>query len=149
MNLKEKIENDLHDAMRSNNDLSKNTIRMLLSSIKLIEIEKHTALEDQEILSVIQKEIKMRNETIAEVNASGRADLLEKAQQEIEFLKRYLPAQLSDEDIQIIVRSVIAEIGASNIKDMGVVMKNVLPKIGGRASTERVSNSVKNYLSQL
>jgi uncharacterized protein len=149
MTLKEKIENDLHDAMRSNNDLSKNTIRMLLSSIKLIEIEKHTALEDQEILSVIQKEIKMRNETIVEVNASGRADLLEKAQQEIEFLQRYLPAQLSDEDIQNIVRSVIAEVGASNIKDMGLVMKNVLPKIGGRASTERVSNSVKNYLSQL
>jgi uncharacterized protein len=147
MTLRNKIETDLHNAMRSNDDLAKNTIRMLLASVKLIEIDKHTTLEDQDILAVIQKEIKMRNETISELTASGRIDLLEKARLEIEFLNRYLPAQLTDEEILIAVKSCITEIGATNVKEMGLVMKAVLPKIGGRASTERISSIVRSCLS--
>lgn len=147
MTLKENIENDLHDAMRNNDELAKISLRMLLASIKQIEIDKRISLEDQDIIAVIQKEIKIRNETISELGSSGRDDLIEKARLEINFLTRYLPSQLSEEELLQIVKSTVSEVGAINIKEMGLVMKALLPKINGRASTERVSAAVRNSLS--
>lgn len=149
MTLKEQIEIALHEAMRQNNDLEKNTLRMLLSSIKMVEIDKHFALEDNEVVNSIQKEIKMRNETLLELASTDRSDLVQKARQEIDILNKFLPSQLTDEELIDLVKGSIKDTGAKSIKDMGMVMKIILPKVNGRASSERISNAVKNTLTSL
>jgi uncharacterized protein YqeY len=145
--IKNQLENDLHVAMRNNEEIRKNTLRMLLSSIKLMEIDKHSDLTDQEIIAVVQKEVKMRNETLQELKTSGRSDLIEKAKNEIIILNEYLPVQLSNDELNELVKQAISETGASGIKDMGRVMKVLFPIINARASSERVSNAVKDSLN--
>ncbi len=147
MTLKQIIENDLHEAMRRNDELWRTTLRMLLASLKMIEIDKRSPLEELEIVSSIQKEIKMRNETLAELQSTDRQELINKAMQEIEILNHYLPAQLSDDELFGLVKETVSESGAVGIKEMGIVMKAILPKVNGRASAERISIAVRRTLS--
>jgi uncharacterized protein len=148
MNTKQKLETALHDAMRSNNDLIKRTIRMVLSNIKLTEIDKKIQLDEPGIISVIQKEIKSRRETISEAEKGNRKDVIDAAKAEIEVLEPFLPEQLSDEKIDVFVKLAIEEIQAKTIADMGKVMKILLPRIEGKASNEQVSRAVRQLLSK-
>lgn len=145
--LKQKIESDLLDNMRSQNEVGKNTLRMLLSSIKLYEIEKSIAIDDSGVLSQIQKEIKTRKDSINDFQKGNRQDLVDSTTSEIAFLEQYLPRQLSDPEIEIIVRDVIDEVGAKAPSEMGSVMKVILPRISGQASSDRVSKIVRDLLS--
>lgn len=147
MSLHKKLEDDLHDAMRSKDELRKDTIRMILSSLKMAEIETQKPLDDQGILNTIQKELKIREETIKELETANRKDLVDKALAEIEILDKYLPAQMTDDEIIVLVQAAITETGATKLAEMGKVMKTLLPKVSGAATPDRVSAIVKRLLS--
>lgn len=144
---KEQLENDLKDAMRGGDDVKKRTLRMVLSNIKLSEVEKQKELEGGELLAIMQKEVKSRQETIDEAKQLGREDLLASTQAEINLLESYLPAPLSDEQLTDLVSETIGEVGASGPQDMGKVMQAIMPKIQGRADGKTVSTLVKQKLS--
>jgi uncharacterized protein YqeY len=144
---KKTFEEALHEAMRQKDEIAKNTYKILLSSIKMIEIEKGNTADDATIQTILQKEIKMRKESINEFQKGDRNDLINLAEIEITLLEKFLPAQLSDEEIKIFASEAIKEVGASLPSDMGKVMKILVPKLAGKASADRISASVRSLLS--
>lgn len=127
--------------------MRKRAVRMVRASIKNEEINKGRLLNESEIVGIIQKEIKIRTESIEGARQGGRIDLVKENEAEVAILQDFLPRQLSDDEIRQIVQAAISEIGASGISDMGKVMKTVLPQILGRAPNDRVSQMVRNQLS--
>ena len=147
MSVREKLEETMHEAMRNRDELTRNTIRLVLAAIKQAEIDSRIKLDDAGMLAVLQKEVKIRNETISELSGANRDDLVAKANAELEILSKFLPAQLSDEDLIAIARKKISEISASTPADMGKVMKELLPLVKGQAQPDRVSRVVKDLLN--
>lgn len=146
MDLKMKLENAMKDAMRSGDDVTKRTVRMVLAAIKQIEIDKKTTLDDTAILGIIQKEIKTRRESLEEAHQANRPDLVASVEAEIVVLKYYLPEELSENDLIKIIGEAIKECGATSPADMGKVMKILLPRIQGRAPGDRISQVVRQLL---
>lgn len=146
MALKADLEQALRDAMRSGDTVRKNTMRMALSAVKEAEVQKKAELDDSAILALLQKEIKARQEALAEAEKAKRADLAENAKAEIKVLEGYLPQALSAQELEDIVHAAIAEVGATTPADMGKVMKAVLPKVQGRADGGQVSQLVRAKL---
>ncbi|PKO00700.1 MAG: glutamyl-tRNA amidotransferase [Chloroflexi bacterium HGW-Chloroflexi-4] len=144
---KNTFEDALHDAMRQKDETAKNTYKILLSSIKMLEIEKGIVADDPIIQGILQKEIKMRRESINEFQKGERADLIELAETEIALLEKFLPKQMSDEDIKKAAADAIQETGATLPSDMGKVMKVLVPKLAGQASADRISAAVRSLLS--
>lgn len=147
MDIRKELENMLYEAMRNKDELTKNTIRMVLSSIKLSEVETQKPLDEQAIQAVLQKEVKIRKETITELKGADRKELIEKAEAELKILEKLLPSQLTDEEIKAMAQKVIHEVSASAPSDMGKVMKNLLPLLKGQAAPDRVSAIVRLLLS--
>jgi uncharacterized protein YqeY len=147
MGIKKDIEKALHTAIIDGNKNSKNALRLTLSSIKLAEIEKGEPLEEIRIINILQKEIKTREETISEALKADREEIIEALENEINALKCFLPAELSDNELKNLVGGVIDELNASSIKQMGLVMKSVIEKAQGRASNERISKFVRGKMS--
>ena len=147
MSLKQIFEEAMFESMRKKDDLTRDTLRMVLTAIKQAEVDARKPLDDAGILSIIQREVKIRKETLSELEGSGRTDLIEKALSEIKVLERYLPAQLSDEELSALALRVIQENSANAPSDMGKVMKNLLPLVQGKASPDRVSQIVRKLLS--
>jgi uncharacterized protein YqeY len=146
MQTKQALENALKDAMRERDEVRRRTLRMALASIKMAEIEKGTTLEDVNIASILQKEIKIRREAIQDAEKANRPDLIQDAQAEIAVLESFLPKGLSDDEIRQIILQAIQESNATTPADMGKVMKIVLPRIQGRAPNDKVSSMVRNAL---
>ena len=147
MGLSQKINGDLKQALLSKDADKANTLRMLKSSIHNQEIVVKHELSDDEIGKIVGKEVKSREESIVEYKKGDRPDLVSAEEKEIEFLKAYLPEQLSDAEIEKIVDEVIADTGASSPADMGKVMGQVMPKLSGKADGAKVSEIVKNKLT--
>ncbi|MCP3098643.1 GatB/YqeY domain-containing protein [Myxococcus sp. K15C18031901] len=148
--LKERIDADLKDAMRSKNELSTSVLRMLKSAIKYKEVEPGaSALDDGGVLTVIGGLIKQRRDSIDQFKAGGRADMAEKEEAEISVLQNYLPKQLTADELAAEVQAAIAEVGAKSPKDMGAVMKNLSPKLQGKAEGRAISEAVKAQLAKL
>jgi hypothetical protein len=147
MDTKTKLQENLKDAMRANDEVQKRTIRMALTAMRLAEVEKMSPLDEPGQIAIIQKEIKGRHESIADAQKAGRPDLIPDNEAEIKVLEAYLPAQLSDEALQALVRDAIAEVGAKTPADMGKVMKEILPRIKGQAPSDKVSQMVKQALA--
>ena len=146
--LKERIDADLKDAMRSKDELGTSVLRMLKSAVKYKEVEPGGhALEDGGVLAVIQTLIKQRRDSVEQFRAGGRTDLADKEEKEIAKLQSYLPAQMSPDELRAEVRAAIAQVGAKSPKDMGAVMKALLPKVQGRAEGKAVSEAVKAELA--
>jgi uncharacterized protein YqeY len=146
--LKERIDADLKEAMRSRNELGTSVLRMLKSAVKYKEVEPGGhALEDAGVLAVIQSLIKQRRDSVEQFRAGGRPELADKEEKEIAQLQSYLPAQMSADELRAEVRAAIAQVGAKGPKDMGAVMKVVLPKVSGRAEGKAVSETVKTELA--
>ncbi|MBI4927158.1 MAG: GatB/YqeY domain-containing protein [Anaerolineae bacterium] len=141
------IENALREAMRARDEISTRTLRMIVSAIKFAEIEKGQALDERAITSILQKEMKSRRESIEDARKAQRPDLEEAVNQEIAVIEKFLPSQLSDTELETLVRAAIAEAGATAPSDMGKVMKVLLPKIQGRAAGDKVSQAVKKILA--
>lgn len=146
MELKQALENALHDAMRSKNDTVLKTIRLVMSTVKLSEIEKGKPMDDSGIIAVLQKEIKSRKEAIMDAEKASRPDLVTAANAEIAILEAYLPKQISEAELNEIVKNAIAETQASAPSDMGKVMKVVMPKVQGRVAGDVLSQTVRKLL---
>lgn len=147
MSLKENLENDLKQAMRAGDDLTKRTLRLSLTAIKLAEVDQRGELEDGTILGILQKEVKSRQETIEEARNAGRDDLAESSQAEIEILQKYLPQPLSEQELFALVDEAIEEAGATSPQEMGNVMKLLMPRIQGRADGKAASDAVRQRLA--
>ncbi len=145
--LKENLMNDLKSAMKEKNELKKNTIQMVRAAILQIEKDKQIELDDSKIIDVIAKEVKKRNDSISDYEKGGRADLVNQIKEEIEYLKVYLPKQLSIEEVEKIVKDIIEETQAKDIKDMGKVMKAAKEKIGASSDGKTINEIVKKFLS--
>ena len=147
MSLKEKLMQDLKEAMKVKDTIRKNTIQMTRAAILQVEKDERKELTEEEVLEVIAKQVKQRKDALVEFEKSDRADLIADLNKEVEVLMHYLPEQLSDEELSKIVKQAIDELGISSMKEMGKVMGAVLPKIKGRADGRRVNELVKQYLS--
>lgn len=147
MTLKAQIMNDIKAAMKAKDKETVGTIRMLTAAIKQVEVDERRDLDDADVLAVISKMIKQRKDAAEQFAQADRQDLREKELTEIEVLERYLPEQLSESAVKDIVAAVIAETGASGMKDMGQVMAGVKAKVAGQADMGQVSQLVKAALS--
>jgi uncharacterized protein len=147
MDIKERLDSALKDAMRSGDDVRKRTIRMVRSSVKNEEVNKGRSLSEAEVIAVVQKEIKIRTESIEGARQGGRPEMIQDYEAEVSILQDFLPKQLSDDEIRQMASAAIAETGAIGAADMGKVMKVLLPQIQGRAPNDRVSKVVREQLS--
>jgi hypothetical protein len=148
MELKAKLESDLKEAMRAGDDVKKRTLRMALASSKMTEIEKGSRMDDQGMMSIIQKEIKSRRESIQDAQKANRPDLEAASLSEIAVLESYLPAPLTDSELLELVKAVVAELGAAGPADMGCVIKAAMSRVQGRAPGDRVSLAVRAALQK-
>ena len=146
MTLKDDLNNHLKEALKANDKIRKNTIRLAMTSIKLAEVEKGGELDDKEVLIILQKEAKARQETIADSEKAERPDLIEEAKAELDILQTYLPEALTPEELEALVKEAIAEVEASSMADMGKVMQAVMPKVQGRADGGQVNQLVRQLL---
>ncbi len=147
MGLEERLVEEMKQAMKSNDKAKLSTIRMIRSAVKNKEIELRKPLDDDGIFRVIQGMVKKSEESIEQFKAGGRMDLVEKETKEIETMKSYLPQPLSREEVLKVIDQTIEETKASSLKDLGKVMKTVMPKLGGKVDGTLVNQLVKERLS--
>lgn len=147
MLLKDRITEDMKTAMRAGEKERLATIRLILSAVKQREVDERITLDDSQVLAAIEKMVKQRKEAITQFEAGGRADLVAKETAEIAILQTYLPAQMSEAEIDGLIAEAIASTGAASIKDMGKVMGAVKAKAQGRADMGAVSARIKQKLS--
>jgi uncharacterized protein YqeY len=147
MGLKDKLERDLKEALRNKDEQRKATLRMALSSIHNAEIAKGGELDESEVIGVLSKEAKQRRESAAQFGQGGRHDLVAQEEGELEILMEYLPAQLSEREIEDQARAVVEEVGATGMAQMGDVMRVLMPQMKGKADGQVVSEIVKKLLS--
>ena len=146
MNTKEQLESALKDAMRSGDEVRKRTIRMALAEIKNAEIDKGASLDETSMLSILQKEVKSRRESIADAERAGRPDLIAASQVEIAILEGFLPESFTPEELEMLARQAINEVDATSVREMGQVMKVLVPRLQGRATGEQASQVVRRLL---
>jgi uncharacterized protein YqeY len=146
MPLKEQITNDMKTAMKSGDKERLGVIRLILAGIKQREVDERIQLDDAQVLAVIEKMIKQRRDSISQFRAAAREDLATKEEFEVGVIQGYMPAQLSDADIDAIIAKAIADSGAASAKDMGKVIGLVRPQVAGRADMGAVSQRVKARL---
>ncbi len=146
MSLKEALADDLKAAMKDKDKIMKDTVQMVRAAILQVEKDQKITLDDAGVIEVVVRELKKRKDSLSEFEKGGRQDLIDNTTREIEVLTKYLPAQLSDEALEQIVREAIVEAGAQTIKDMGKVMKVILPKVKGKADGSKVNALVKKIL---
>lgn len=147
MSLKELLMDDLKVAMRDKDTVKKSVITMLRAAVKQVEVDERRDLDDEAVIDIITKQIKQKNNAIVEFKNGDRQDLVELTEKEIEFLMKYMPEQLSVEEVQKIVDEAIATVGATTMKDMGKVMGIVSNATKGKAEGKLVADLVKKGLS--
>lgn len=145
--LKEKLLEDLKQSMKEKNDLRKNVVQMIRAAILQVEKDKQIELDDDKILEIIAKEAKKRKDSIPDYEKSGREDLLKQIQEEIAIISEYLPKQLSKNEIKVIVKQIIEEVEAKDMKDMGKVMKAAKEKMGATADGKTINEVVRECLA--
>lgn len=141
--MKKQLIEDMKKYMKEKNKLALNTVKMVNAEIKKQEVDKQRELTDEEITTVIEKQIKNRKDSVEQYKSAGRDDLAEQESQEIKVLQKYLPEQLSEEEIEKIVSDVVEEVGAKDKSDFGKVMGKVMPKVKGKADGNLVKKIVE------
>lgn len=147
MSLKDKLAQDLKSAMMDKNVIRKNVVQMIRAGVLQIEKDKRITLDDDGVLEVIAKQLKQRKDSLPDYEKSGRSDLIAELKAEIGYLMEYLPEQLSEEELTVIVKAAVEEVGATTVKDMGRVMAAVMPKTKGRADGRMINEIAKKLLS--
>ncbi|MFL0251184.1 GatB/YqeY domain-containing protein [Clostridium neuense] len=147
MSLKEKLQQDWKEALKSGDKFKANIISMARAAVLQVEKTGNEKLDDSKVIEVLSKEVKQRREALVEFEKGNRQDLVDKANNEIKILMNYLPQQLTEDEIKSIISDVVKEIGANSMKDMGKVMKSVSPKTKGRADGSLVNKLVKEFLN--
>ncbi len=146
MSLKERLQEDLKSSMKNKETVKKSVITLIRASIKQFEVDNRVELDDDGIIDVISKQLKQRNDALEEFKKANRDDLVSETEAEIKVLKEYLPQQLSEEELDIIVKETISEVGATSMKDMGKIMSAIKPKTKGRADGKLINKLVKSNL---
>jgi len=149
MSLNERINEDIKNAMKEKDNFKLNVIRMVKGSIQLAKINLKHELSDEEVIDVISKQIKMRKDSIQEFQKADRMDLAEQNQKEIEILNSYMPEQLSEIEIESIIEEAFKKINPTSQKQMGLIMKEVSPKLKGKADMGEVNKIIKNKLENI
>lgn len=145
--LKLRIEEDMKAALRAGDKRRLGAVRLILAAVKQREIDERVTLDDTQVLAVLDKMAKQRRESIAQYQAAGRQDLVEQESFELEVIQDYMPAALSEAELDAAIATAIAEVGASSVKDMGKVMGILKPRVQGRADMGAVSARIKAKLS--
>ncbi|MGA2821609.1 MAG: GatB/YqeY domain-containing protein [Anaerolineales bacterium] len=145
---KQDLEQSLKDALRARDEVRKRTLRMLLSAIKLAEVEKRVPLDEAGFRSVLQRELKVRQETIADAERAGRLDIASESRAELDFLKQLLPPSISRAELEALAKQAIQQTDAKRTADVGKVMKVLLPLLQGRADGREASDAVRKLLSE-
>jgi uncharacterized protein len=148
MSIKSQLNESMKDAMKSGDEVRKRTVRMALAAIKQAEVDKRIELDDTAVMNLLQKEVKNRRESLEEAKKANRADLVEANEAEINVLQAFLPKAMPAEELRALVQAAITETGAASPGDMGKVMKNVMPKVAGRAPNDLVSSTVRELLQK-
>ena len=146
MTLKDTLSTAMREAMKAKDETRKVALRLVMAAIKEAEIEKREELADEDVLRLVQKEVKSHQESIADAEKAGRDDLVATAEAEMAVLQEYLPKPLSPEELEAIIKEVIAEEGAASMADMGKVMKSAMSKVQGRADGSQISQIVRQLL---
>jgi len=147
MSLKEQINNDIKTAMKEKNVELRDALRLLSSAMKQIEVDERKELSDEDIIKIIQKQVKQRNDAMSQYREAGREDLYEKEAAEAAIFETYLPKQLSDDELETAIRAIIAETGAETMKDIGRVMGSASKALGAQADGKRINECAKKLLS--
>lgn len=147
MTITEKLDSDLKEALKSRDSLKLSVIRLIKASLKNREIEKMKELTDDDVMSVLLSQSKQRKESIRQFTLAGRIDLAEKEQKEFEIIEQYLPIQLSNKEIDEIIISSLKEASITSLKDIGLAMKIIMPKVKGSADGKYINQRVKELLS--
>jgi len=148
LSLKNTILNDIKEAMKAKDIKKRDALRLLSSAIKQIEVDERKELSDADIIKIIQKQVKQRNDSITQYKQANRDDLAEKELEEIKYYENYLPKQLTDEELQEKISTIISKTGASSMKDMGKVMGLASKELSGLADGKRISDMVKQLLQK-
>ena len=147
MSLKEKLNEDLKQAMRDKEVVKRDSIRAINTMIKQVEVDERRVLDDAEVIKLVQRGIKQREEAISQYRAASRDDLVQKEQEQVDVFMLYLPKQLRDVELENGMKEIISEVGATSLKDMGKVMGVASKKFAGVADGKRINEMVKKLLS--
>ncbi len=147
MSLLEQLGNDLKDAIRAKDTQRKFALRMVLTSIQLAQVEVSESLSDDDIVVLIRKEVKRREEALEMMREAGREELLDDELYQLDILRQYLPQMMSEDEVTVLVQHVIADVNASSMREMGKVMGAVMPQVKGRADGRLVNQVVRKLLS--
>jgi len=146
MGLRDTINQDVKNAMKAKETKKRDALRLLTSAFKQIEVDERKELSDDDVIKIIQKEVKKRNDSATQYKDAGRDDLLQIELDEIAFYEPYLPAQLSDDELNTALKEIISKVGASSMKDMGKVMGMASKELAGKADGKRINECVKQLL---
>ncbi len=147
MTLREVINQDVKNAMKAKETKKRDALRLLTSAFKQIEVDERKELSDEDVIKIIQKQVKSRNDSISQYKDAGRDDLVQVEVDEISFYMPYLPAQFSDDELTSAVTEIISKVGATSMKDMGKVMGMASKELSGKADGKRINGCVKTLLS--
>jgi len=146
MNINQKLRVHLYQAMKEKDIASKRVLRLLMTSIKLAEVAKGSELDNTEVLSILQKEIKTKQDAIADAKKAERNDLIAEAEDDIKILEKYLPEQIPQDALRALAQELVEELGATSMKDMGRVIKALIAELAGRASNQEASRVIRDIL---
>ena len=146
MSLKETLVNDFKTAMKEKDTIRKNAVQMVRAAILQVEKDQKIVLNDTDVIDVFARELKKRKDSLSDFIRSGRQDLIDNTNREIEVLSQYMPEQMPDNELEALVRSTINEVGATTIRDIGKVLKVILPKVKGKADGSKVNSLIKKIL---
>jgi len=147
MGLKEQITTNIKEAMKAKDTQRRDALRLLASAMKQIEVDERKVLDDDDIIKIVQKQIKQRNDSATQYRDAGRKDLLERELYEIALFEEYLPRQLDDDELRSVILAIIKQTGASSMKEMGKVMGIASKELAGKADGKRISSCVKTLLA--
>jgi len=147
MRLRDKINEDVKEAMKAKDAKKRDALRLLTSAFKQIEVDERKDLSDEDVIKIIQSQIKRRDDAATQYKEAGREDLMQNELDEISYYKEYLPAQLSDGELASAIKEIIAKVGAATLKDIGKVMGTASKELSGKADGKRINECAKSLLS--
>ena len=147
MTLKDKLMDDLKQSMKNKEQIRKSVVILIRSAIKQKEVDERVEVSEEDVLVIIQKQLKQRKDALEEFKKAQREDLILQTEQEIDILTQYLPKQLTDDELESIIRDIINQIGATTMKDMGKIMGLATPKVQGKADGKRINEVAKKFLN--
>lgn len=146
MRLRDKISEDVKEAMKAKDAKKRDALRLLMSAFKQIEVDERKELSDEDVIKIIQQQIKRRDDAAEQYKNAGREELMQNELDEIAYYQTYLPAQLSDDELTLVLKEIIAKVGALSIKDIGKVMGAASKELSGKADGKRINECAKSLI---